>query len=195
MRREKMIDVLEHPMREGAPPYIPRELNAKFPATGKCVTIVGPRRAGKTYYLYQKMDELRQTAPDEGLLYVNFEDERLIGLRLEDMDALLRTFRELHPGSSGRRLNAFLDEVQAVTGWERFVRRLIDTEDIRIHITGSSSKLLSTEIGTSMRGRSITYTMLPFSFREYLAAKGVRPTLWAGCSRRCSSATSSRGTR
>jgi hypothetical protein len=171
MRRETITEVLRASHDREMPFIVPRDLDAKFPSVGKCVTLIGPRRAGKTYYLYQKVAEVRSASPDEEAMLLNLEDERLAGLSLKDMDLVLRTFREMYPGSIGLRTHIFLDEVQVVEGWERFVRRLIDTEDVHIHITGSSSRLLYSEIGYSMRGRSITYTLLPFSFAELLRAR------------------------
>ena len=155
------------------PQLVRRDLEAEFPATGKCVTVIGPRRAGKTCFLLQRVGELRRSAPGEEVLFIDMDDERLLGLRLEDMDAVLMTFREMYPDSLGRTTHVFLDEVQEVVGWERFVRRLIELEDVRVHITGSSSRLLSTEVATSMRGRSLTYTILPFSLGELLRARGI----------------------
>jgi predicted AAA+ superfamily ATPase len=116
---------------------------------------------------------LEQSGSKDQRLYINLEDDRLIGTRLEDMDMFLRTFHEISPDTIGIRTHMFLDEVQMVEGWERYVRRMIDTEDVRMYITGSSSRLLAKEIATSMRGRTTTYTILPFSFKEFVRAKGV----------------------
>jgi uncharacterized protein len=84
---------------------------------------------------------------------------------------LLRTYYEIHPGNRNVEIHLFLDEIQNVEGWERFVRRVMDSGNVRIYITGSSSKMLSSEIATSMRGRALSYTILPFSFAEYLKAR------------------------
>src|SRR5690606_6273737 len=73
----------------------------------------------------------------------------------------------------------FLDEVQVVENWELYIRRVYDTENIQIYITGSSAKLLSTEIATSLRGRTITYEIFPFSFKEYLEYKNITINLYS----------------
>lgn len=137
----------------------------------KAVTIVGPRRAGKTYFLYQIMKKILQHgASITDILYVNFEDERITPLKAEDLQDLLDAYSELYEG----KLNpfVFLDEVQNVAGWDRFVRRLNEA-GLRVFITGSNSRMLGREIATSIRGRTITYEVFPFSFREFVALRGV----------------------
>ena len=104
------------------------------------------------------------------MIYINLEDERLLPLEVKDMDLFLRTFFEIHSDDKNEEIHLFLDEVQNVDNWETFVRRIMDTYNIQVYITGSSSKLLSKEIATSLRGRSLSTTILPFSFREYLKA-------------------------
>ncbi len=101
-------------------------------------------------------------------LYVNFFDERLSAFRSDDFERLLNAARELwgNPGS------LWLDEVQEVKGWERFVSRLRLNK--RVVVTGSSSRLLSGEMATYLMGRHVELTLSPFSFREFLRFKGVR---------------------
>jgi predicted AAA+ superfamily ATPase len=172
MNRDRIVEHLRDTMERQLPRSVPRELRYHVPKKGRAVTIIGPRRSGKTYFLYQQMKRLEQSEKAEEILYINLEDDRLIGLRLGDMDLFLRTYHEIAPDTVGARTHMFLDEVQMVDGWERYVRRILDTEDVRMWLTGSSSRLLAKEIATSMRGRTTTYTILPFSFREYLRAKG-----------------------
>ena len=155
------------------PEPVPREMRFNFPAPKKCVTIIGPRRTGKTYFLYQRLRELRSDEKGISTLFLNLEDDRLAPSDATTLDAIWRAYRESSPRVEGQRTHVFLDEVQAIDGWERFVRRIIDTEDVQVYITGSSSRLLSTEVATVMRGRSLTYTLLPFSFREAMRAKGL----------------------
>lgn len=104
-------------------------------------------------------------------LYVDFEHELLAGVKGSDLREMLTAFRELY----GRDPTyVFLDEVQAVPGWERFARRLRDSGKYKVFVTGSSSKLLAREVATQLRGRVVTYFLLPFSFREYLRSLGVK---------------------
>jgi predicted AAA+ superfamily ATPase len=89
------------------------------------------------------------------------------------MDDLIQSYYELYPDKREEKVYFFLDEVQNIEGWERFIRRIYDTLNIQLFITGSSSKLLSSEIATSLRGRTIVYEIFPFSFKEYLTYKEI----------------------
>ncbi|PKQ30046.1 MAG: ATPase [Actinobacteria bacterium HGW-Actinobacteria-10] len=131
--------------------------------------LVGMRRVGKSYLLYQEMRRaLELGVPRSSILSLNLEDDRLGTPGLEVLnDALEYLFRtgpdrHEHPGY------LFLDEIQTVPGWEQFVVRVLNTENVRVYATGSSAKLLSTEIATGLRGRSTAVEVLPFSFREHL---------------------------
>jgi len=139
----------------------------------KVVSIVGMRRTGKTLTLYLLANKLRRQIPRENVVYVNLEDDRLFPLALQDMDLLVQAYYDLFPGKKDERVYFFFDEIQNVPHWETFVRRLQDTENCRIYITGSSSKLLSREMATALRGRTISYEVFPLSFREFLTFKGV----------------------
>ncbi|MCK4969846.1 MAG: ATP-binding protein [Thermoplasmata archaeon] len=158
-------------MKRDLPEIVERELDLRSIRPSRAVAIIGPRRAGKTTYLFQRIKALRKDGKGGRVLYLNFEDDRLFDLRLKDLDRILGVFRELNPGSIDERLFLFFDEVQRVDEWESYIRRLLDTENAEVYISGSSSRLLSTEIATSMRGRSLSYIIMPFSFREFLAAK------------------------
>lgn len=131
----------------------------------KINAMIGPRRAGKTYYLYQIMKGMEK----ENTVYLNFESTRLFGLNFKEIKEAVeihkRLFKKKNPV-------LFLDEPQNIQNWEKAVRELYD-EGHTIFISGSSSKMLSKEIATSLRGRSISYLLLPFSFKEFLNLKGV----------------------
>lgn len=130
---------------------------------------VGIRRAGKSYLLYQRIQQMLAsgTGWDE-MLYINFEDERLEGMGREDLNLLLEVHMEMY----GKRPALFLDEIQNVEGWEKFARRLADAK-YRACITGSNAKMLSSEIQTTLGGRYITMNVYPYSFKEYLAANRI----------------------
>jgi len=150
---------------------VEREIDVRIPNTQMALAIIGPRRVGKTYLMRQIIEKLRsEGVPEENIAYVNLEDPRLVGASLEDLIVLLEVLREM----GGEKLHLFLDEVQAVDGWERFVRYLLDTGN-RVFVSGSSSKLLSKEIATQLRGRSIAVRVFPFSFGEFLRARGFTP--------------------
>lgn len=138
----------------------------------KIITIVGPRRAGKTYYLFQIMAELeRQGVARNQILYINFEDERL---ELEGRhDFIIEAYLELYPEVDLSMSYFFFDEIQELDRWEQFVRRIFDTVTKKICLTGSNAKLLSKEIATSLRGRSLSFEIMPLSFKEFLSFKEI----------------------
>ncbi len=147
--------------------------------TKKIVSLIGVRRSGKTYILFSLIEKLRKTVDNTNIIYINFEDDRLFPIQLSDLDTLLEGYYELYPHKREEKIYLFLDEVQNIDGWEKYARRIYDTEKIQIFITGSSSKLLSSEIATSLRGRTITYEIFPFSFREYINYKNIEINLYS----------------
>jgi len=147
--------------------------------TKKIVSLIGVRRSGKTYILYSLIETLRKTIDPQNIVYINFEDDRLFPLKLENLDDLMEGYYELYPEKREEKVYLFLDEVQNVEGWEKYIRRIDDTLNLQLYITGSSSKLLSSEIATSLRGRTITYEVFPFSFKEYLRYKEIEVNLYS----------------
>lgn len=152
---------------------IDRNLDIPFDVP-KVVSFLGPRRAGKTSLCLQIAKHLREELPSHRLTYINFEDDRLYPLALQDMDSFVEAYYELYPDNKNHLVYFFFDEVQEVDGWEKFIRRLHDQEKCRIYLTGSSSKLLSREIATSLRGRTLPYEVFPLSFKEYLNFTGTK---------------------
>ncbi len=173
MEKETLKYVLAQATTRPLPQTVPRAL--KLPVDSrKVVTLVGIRRSGKTYLLYQTMRRLEGQGVDRRcLLYLNFEDDRLLPIQTSELDLILRAHEELYPEVAGQPKFLFLDEVQDVPRWETYVRRLHDTEDVRLFVTGSSSSLLSRELATGLRGRSISYEVFPLSFAEFLAFRGL----------------------
>lgn len=123
------------------------------------IVISGLRRSGKSTLLAQ----IASKYYGNDCYYVNFEDDRLTGLTLKNLDGLYQSLIELFDEKN----TFFFDEIQNVSGWEKFVRRLIDTGK-KIYITGSNALLLSNELGTKLTGRYLPVELFPFSFREYL---------------------------
>jgi hypothetical protein len=138
----------------------------------KVITIIGPRRAGKTFFLFQIMKELIKKRLDiTDILYINFEDERILPMVGQELQLILDAYFELYEKKTNPFI--FLDEVQNISGWDRFVRRLND-KGFTLLITGSNSHMLGREIATSLRGRTLTYEIFPFSFKEFLETQGIR---------------------
>jgi len=136
---------------------------------GKADVVIGMRRSGKTWFCYQKIKELMASGiKKEEILYLNFEDDRLLEFNINNFQEILDVYFGKYPKNRNGRCYFFFDEIQRIDQWELFIRRLIDTENIQISITGSSSKLLGSEIATSLRGRSLPIEIFPFSFEEFL---------------------------
>lgn len=136
-------------------------------SSGKKITaVIGPRRAGKTYYLHQIMQEMIKSGKEkECIVYLNFESTKLFELGFREIKKVIEIHKRLFPKTENPVL--FFDEPQNIQHWEKAVREL-DDEGYAIFISGSSSKLLGKEIASSLRGRCISYLLLPFSFREFL---------------------------
>lgn len=130
------------------------------------VVISGIRRSGKSTLLNQ----IRGNFYKKGAYYLNFEDERLVDFAVGDFNVLYETFLELY----GEKKVFFFDEIQNVSQWEIFVRRMQD-KGAKFFITGSNASLLSKELGTKLTGRSVSIELHPFSFIEFLAFKGYQP--------------------
>ncbi len=140
----------------------------------KANAVIGMRRVGKTWLLQDRLREIVDAgAPRNSVLYINFEDERLWPLRAEHLQLIVEAFYRRNPALRERHCTWVLDEIQLVAGWEQFVRRILDTEQVHLCVSGSSAKMLSREIATSLRGRSVTTELFPFSFPEALRHQHV----------------------
>ena len=147
--------------------------------TGKIVSIIWPRRSGKSYYLFGTIHTLIDSWIDKiNIVYVNFEDER-IDIAWGDLQILIDAYLELYNDKKLEEVYFFFDEIQNIPGWEKFVRRIYDDGIKNIFITGSNAKLLSKEISTSLRWRSLSYELLPLSFKEFLDFKGEKLNIYA----------------
>ncbi|MCG6535313.1 MAG: ATP-binding protein [Syntrophales bacterium LBB04] len=170
--RQKIADALVTP-----PPALTRR-DVRLPAIrGKALAVIGMRRSGKTTFLWQCLgDRIAAGAPRESQLYFSFEDERLAGLQVGELSWIVEEYFRLQPGlRDSHTATFFFDEIQTVRGWETFARRLLDGEKVELFLSGSSARLLSREVATSMRGRALEVLIHPFSFRETLRHTGGEP--------------------
>lgn len=159
------------------PPALTRR-DVRLPGIpGKALAVIGVRRGGKTSFLAQhRADRLASGSAREAQILVSLEDERLTGLGVADLGWLLEEHARQFPGlRAAGGMTVYLDEVQTVPGWEGLVRRLMDQGGIELFVSGSSAKLLSREVATSLRGRAMEVLVHPFSFREALRHAGVEP--------------------
>jgi predicted AAA+ superfamily ATPase len=138
------------------------------------VFITGIRRSGKSSLMYLIQEMLREEGaiPTENILFVNFEDERFINFGFEHFDSLYKSFLEIE-NPVGRKY-LFFDEIQNIAGWERWVNRLYEFEDVKIFITGSNASLLSTEVSASLTGRNRQIQLSTFTFVEFCSLYGVK---------------------
>ena len=139
-------------------PYVERESDAKRGSHDLIRVILGPRRAGKSFFAMHLVQAQRRFG------YVNFDDERLVGL--QDNDALIAAVAEVYD----RPKHLLLDEIQNLPRWELLVNRL-QRQGYRLTITGSNAHLLSSELATHLTGRHVPIVLFPFSFPEYLRAR------------------------
>lgn len=159
------MDIPSHVVREFLLPQIPN----------KAFAVIGMRRTGKTYFLYQLMGHLLHLGIDRSqLVYFNFEDERFADLSVKDLHWIPDEYYAMFPENRDATVYFFFDEIQLIDGWEKFVRRLMDSENVEIYLSGSSAKMLSREIATSMRGRSVDVTVFPYSYSEFLENQGIQ---------------------
>ncbi|RPJ08330.1 MAG: ATP-binding protein [Spirochaetaceae bacterium] len=169
---EKLTDSLDSLPEKGTK----RLVSGREAIPKKATAVIGMRRAGKTTYIHQvRHERLEKGTYVSRLPYINFEDERLAGMEAAGLARLVEEYYRRYPSFRGKETVVWcFDEIQLVAGWERFVRRLLDTEKVEIFITGSSAALLSREIATSLRGRAWEVAIYPFSFREALYHSGHR---------------------
>lgn len=152
-------------------PIIPRRLSlgeTLAPKAGNLVKIVtGMRRSGKSYRLFQEMKKVHdEGVPWNCICYFNFEDYRLSPVTPKVGDEVLEAFETINPGSFDQGVFLFFDELQEMQNWGKWLRRIVDTRRVTIYATGSSSRMLSSEITTAFRGRAIDFELLPLSFSE-----------------------------
>ncbi len=156
------------------PEFIPRFLDPKILKTKLIPVLVGVRRCGKSTLLFQMISELRQKVPARNILYINFEDDRLLPLDGSELKHLLQIYRQYYNPAKNAKIFLFIDEIQNLPGWESTVRRLYETEpSLKLVLTGSNSKMLSREIATALRGRTLPIQVFPLSFKEFLSFKNI----------------------
>ncbi len=153
------------------PEYV--EKVVKFAGSGEIVVVMGPRRSGKTTICLQALKEIVKAGMDKTqTLYVNFEDPALETILTgpEAMEKIYRSYKMLV--NRDKESVIVLDEVQNVPKWEKWVRKMQDRKETKIIVTGSSSKLLSSEIATVLTGRTLSVFVFPLDFKAFLKFRG-----------------------
>lgn len=175
MRKEILKEIITGFHNSTLPAIKPRQIQIPL-KTDKIISIIGVRRSGKTYLLFETIKRVLAEKNIKEIFYINFEDERL-DIEGKNLDLLLQAYRELYPQNDLSGCYFFFDEIQNVDKWEKFIRRMYDTVSKKIYITGSNAQILGTEIATSLRGRTLRYEVYPLSFREYLIFKDINLNL------------------
>ncbi len=174
-----MVDLLKNIIADFHARRLPtgivaRELELPH-VSGKILSVIGPRRAGKTTFLYSLIQNAREEGKDPAeQVFINFEDERF-NFSTESLQGIIDAYQQMYPRNNIEDVEFYFDEIQEVPGWEKYLRRMQDSVSQKIFITGSSAKLLSREIATQLRGRTLPSTLLPFSFRERLRFFDIDP--------------------
>lgn len=169
MKNEIKKIILEWQMQRIENP-IKRQGNLVF--SEEINTVIGLRRSGKTYFLFSQIESLIQNGIDPNrIVYINFDDERLAEIEGKQLHWIIEAYYELYPGNTNKNIYLFFDEIQDIDNWHLFIKRLYEQKKFHIVITGSSSRLLSKEIATELRGRSLTIKFFPLNFSEFLAFK------------------------
>ncbi|MBZ0160472.1 ATP-binding protein [Candidatus Methylomirabilis sp.] len=165
-----ILDFQDTPLETG----VPRRLRIET-LHGKATVCIGVRRSGKSTYMFQVIQRLLEGGVSrQNILYLNCFDDRIHTLQQDNLGLITEAYYSLYPEKKNTEtVYCFFDEIQAIPGWERFIDRLMRTEQCEVFLTGSSAKMLSKEIATQMRGRALSWEMFPFSFREFLDYKGI----------------------
>ncbi|RLE46533.1 ATP-binding protein [Candidatus Woesearchaeota archaeon] len=169
--KEVFKKIISEWLEKKLPDLVERDIPTKL--TNDILSIIGPRRAGKTFFMFQIIKGLLRKTNKEEILFIDFEDNRLVGLKPKDLDDIFIAHKEL---SNKSPKYLFFDEIQEVKLWSKFIRRLHNTQKFKIIISGSSSKLLSKEIATELRGRYSSRFITTFSFKEFLKFKKFKFT-------------------
>jgi predicted AAA+ superfamily ATPase len=178
MDKNEIIAILEDwnfwkkdlPIGIERPDYLSRLKN--YLPTDQVIVITGARRAGKSYIMRQLVKKLITEGRDaRETLFINFEDPRFIGLDAKTLQRIFEVYQEVvRPAGIPV---VFLDEIQEVEGWEKWVRSMQELRKAKVIISGSNARLLSGELSTLLTGRRLNLVVFPLSFREFLSFKGL----------------------
>lgn len=147
--------------------------------TGMIITIPGVRRCGKTSRMEVVVNKLLERGVERSrLLWISFDDERLVRMSSEELNLIIDAYREMYPEVDMASVYMFFDEIQLIDGWEYFVLRLYKHYSKNIYISGSNATMLSSEIKSALRGWPLEEETFPLSFREYCEFKGIKTNSW-----------------
>lgn len=172
---EKLKRILQWWFEYVPVPFKERHIDEELLTTNLIPVLVGARRSGKSTLLFQFITKLKKTIPKKNIIYINYEDDRLLPLEGTELSDLISCIRQFFNPDPDFPIYLFLDEIQNVPNWEHTVRRIYETEkNVKLFLTGSNSSLLSTDIATALRGRTLTVTIRPLSFDECIVFSGKK---------------------
>lgn len=146
---------------------------------GKIITIPGVRRCGKSSKMENVINKLLADGVDrKRILWVGFDDERMVRMSSDDLDIIIEAYREMYPEIEISKVYMFFDEIQLINDWEYFVMRLYKHYSKNIYISGSNATMLSSELKSALRGWPLEEPTMPLSFREYCEFKGIDCNSW-----------------
>lgn len=173
--RDRLKIILKEWAEYHLPPLYPRDFDWELLKSPEILSVIGARRSGKTYLCFQMIQALKRSHPPGNVIYVNLEDERLYPLRGDELTLLWDICQEFFSLDLSRPVYLFIDEIQNVPHWSKWARRITDqNKNLKLIVTGSSAKVLGREIATELRGRNLNFPVFPFSFGEFLTARGVQ---------------------
>lgn len=150
-------------IRQSEIPFDVIDRDIKLPINRKkIITIPGVRRCGKSTLMMIAINNLIESGvPCENILWMGFDDERLVNLSVEDLDAVIVSYMEMYPNIPIQEVHMFFDEIQLITDWEYFILRVYKTYCKNIYICGSNATMLSTELSSALRGYPLEYETYP----------------------------------
>lgn len=162
-------------IRQNEIPFDVIERDVKLPINRKkIITVPGVRRCGKSTMLEIAVNNLvREGVPSENILWIGFDDERLINMSSEELDDVIVAYMEMFPDIPIKDVHMFFDEIQLIKDWEYFVLRTYKSYCKNIYICGSNATMLSSELGSALRGYPLEFETYPLSFHEFCRFKGI----------------------
>jgi len=152
-----------------------RDFNSELLFDNQILTVIGSRRVGKTYLCYQIIALLKTELPQDNIMFINMEDERLYPLSGRELTDLMPAYYEIFNPNLDKKIYVIIDEIQNIPNWSKWARRITEqNRNIKLILTGSNSKLLSSEIATELRGRSCSFIIFPLSFREFVRCRAEK---------------------
>ena len=162
-------------IRQSEIPFDVIDRDIKLPINrGKIITVPGVRRCGKSTLMMIAINDLvKSGVPPENILWMGFDDERLVNISTEELDSVIVSYMEMFPDTPIKDVYMFFDEIQLIPDWEYFILRLYKTYCKNIYVCGSNATMLSTELSSALRGYPLEYETYPLSFHEYCRFKGI----------------------